>query len=111
MRPGAEFGVLCWGFVGLSLHFVCLCSSKAKLLNSDFSFFLSHTSLLPPLPDPISPLPLCLSELEGEAGSSSEEGKKGFSFSVSSLLVLTVGTVAQSRLPLFAPAAFPCAGP
>lgn len=61
----------------------CPCLSKAKLLDLDFSFFLSHTYVLSPFPAPITPLSLCLSELEGEVGGGSEEGKKGFSFSVS----------------------------
>lgn len=66
------------GRCGALLPSVCFCC-KAVLLNSDFSLSLC---LAPPFfylcPAPITPLHL--SELEGEAGADSEEGKKGFSF-------------------------------
>lgn len=66
------------GRCGALLPSVCFCC-QAVLLNSDFSLSLC---LAPPFfylcPAPITPLHL--SELEGEAGADSEEGKKGFSF-------------------------------
>lgn len=66
------------GRCGALLPSVCFCC-KAVLLNSDFSLSLC---LAPPFfylcLAPITPLHL--SELEGEAGADSEEGKKGFSF-------------------------------
>lgn len=79
-----QFGAQCWEVWGSPLCSVCPCLSKAELLNSDFSFCLAPPFLLFPLP--LLPCP-SISELEGEAGGDSEEGKKGFSFSVSLFLM------------------------
>lgn len=62
-----------WGSLLPSVCSYC----KAVLLNSDFSLSLCLTLPFFHLcPAPITPLHL--SELEGEAGADSEEGKKGF---------------------------------